>query len=78
MSLAGQTTGHEPASLIAVARAFQIGSLAYPVVYIISLVAALVAGRKKEALAEKIGLIPLCYLVLLGCLLAGWAALDRS
>ena len=77
MSLAGQTTGEVPVLLMAVARAFQIGSLIYPVVYLGSVVAALVTRKKNEEISAKIALVPLWFLALVCLLFVGWIALDR-
>lgn len=78
MSLAGYRTGTEPMLRMLVARAFQITSLLYPVVYLGSLIAALSLKKADEAAARKVTTIPFWFLLLIVAAFFGWMLLDRA
>jgi hypothetical protein len=74
MSLATPTRGDEPTLLVAVARCFQIGSLAYLPVYAFSLAATLSLLRKKgkERAALCLSILPIIYVAILTILFFVW------
>jgi hypothetical protein len=73
IGLASVWSGKEPLLLVVIAKSSIIGSISYPLVYLACLVAAVVmAINKRTAIAFKISLIPLVYLLILGLLLLVW------
>ncbi|CUV65739.1 membrane hypothetical protein [Sulfurovum sp. enrichment culture clone C5] len=77
MSLASPITGEEPILLVIVARAFQIASLMYPLVYFTSLARATSKRKEDEEIAIKIASIPLWFLMILGALLLLWIIVEK-
>lgn len=78
MSLAGVRTGYEPWLMRIVVPSFLVGSIIYPLVYIVSIglvVWAEYQGRSLFSLRASV--LPLLYLLLLGVLFLAWAWLDR-
>lgn len=75
MSLGAPATGGEPLLLTLASRGFLLGALAYPVVYVACLVAAL-ANRTPSA--PMVAALPLLYLAGLVALLGLWAIAERS
>lgn len=79
MSFAASHTNAEPFGLTLVVNLFLFSSTAYPVVYIICAVFAIIQIRKdKGKSAFSYGIVPIIYLVLLVGLLAAWAALSSN
>ena len=73
MGLMGHRTGDEPALLLLVAYSFLLGSIAYPAVYVICVVLAIVKVKSNESKAALyFGIGPLGYLLLLLGLWALW------
>jgi hypothetical protein len=79
MSLAGERSGKDPLLLTVVSRSFQLGSMAYPLVYVPCLVAAIrrLMGHDPHA-AAIISAIPLGLLALLAILFCAWRACERE
>jgi hypothetical protein len=79
MSFAAPHTNEEPFGLTLVVNIFLFSSTAYPIVYILCAVFAIVHIRKdKGKPAFSYGIAPIIYLVLLVGLLATWAALSSN
>jgi hypothetical protein len=73
IGLASVWPGNEPLLLVVIAKSSIIGSISYPLVYLACVVASVVmAINKRTAIAFKISLIPLVYLLILGLLLSVW------
>jgi hypothetical protein len=72
MSLAGHVSGDEPLLLLAVARSFIWGSLAYPAVYIPCLVVACALKQNRKKAALRFSVAPVLYLLALIALLGVW------
>ncbi|MBD1867332.1 hypothetical protein H6F95_08495 [Cyanobacteria bacterium FACHB-471] len=78
ISLAAPWTDNEPL-LTVVAKSVLIGSISYPLVYFVSLVMTLVMAKiRRTAIAFKISLVPLAYLLVLALLVAVWASLPSG
>jgi hypothetical protein len=77
MSLAGHRSGNEPALLMVVVYSFLLGSLAYPVVYIVCVIKALAQAGKDGKAALWFAAGPLGYLLLLVGLMFLWLGLER-
>lgn len=78
ISLASPWPGNE-LLLLVVVKSVLIGSISYPLVYFVSLVMALVMVKiQRTAIAFKISLVPLAYLLVLALLVAVWASLPSS
>lgn len=78
MGLSGVWSGNEPLWLVVVVKSSLIGSISYPLVYFASAVAAVVMTiNKRTAIAFKISLIPLAYLLVLGLLFLVWFWLNQ-
>jgi hypothetical protein len=79
ISLSGVWTGDEPLLLVIVAKSTIIGSISYPLVYLVSVVATVVMAKtKRMAIAFKISLVPLAYLLVLGLLVIIWIWLNQT
>lgn len=79
ISLSGVWTGNEPLLLVVVVKSSLIGSISYPLVYLASAVAAVaMAKNQRTAIAFKISLIPLAYLLVLGLLFLVWLRLNQT
>ncbi|MBD2463493.1 hypothetical protein H6G89_21035 [Oscillatoria sp. FACHB-1407] len=78
MGLAAPWSGDAERLLMAVVKSALIGSISYPLVYFASLIAALVmAITQRIAIAFKISLIPLAYLLVLSLLFIVWILLNQ-
>jgi hypothetical protein len=78
MSLAGHRSGNEPVSLMIVVYSFLLGSLAYPVVYIVCVIYALGQAGTRERAALWFAAGPLGYLLLLVGLMVLWGGMERT
>jgi len=77
MALAGHRSGHEPVILLLIAFAFVLGTTAYPVVYILCVVAAVACVKKaRGAPAVAYSAAPLAYLALMVGLAALWSVIG--
>lgn len=78
ISLSGVWNENESLLLIVVVKSCLIGSISYPLIYITSAVVSVVMARRQRiAIAFKISLIPLIYLLILSLLFVVWALLNR-
>ena len=79
MSLAGHSSGDEPALLVAVVNSFLWGSLVYPAVYVPCWALARSALKaNKEKVALRVSMAPLFYLGILVVLMLAWSRLQHS
>lgn len=76
MSLAGERMGHEAALLETVRTSFLIGTLVYPLVYILCAIAAVWVNKKDAAFAFKVSVVPLVFISILAVLCLGWFQLE--
>lgn len=77
MGLAGNRTGQEPELLMFVAYSFLVGSIGYPLVYLVCLFTArILVNKKKDGLAIKVSAVPLAFLGVLGALFMLWMLLG--
>ncbi|MDY0168588.1 MAG: hypothetical protein RBS80_18715 [Thermoguttaceae bacterium] len=77
MSLAGHRSGNEPALLVLVIKSFLLGSIAYPLVYLVCLALAVAKAAKNGCtVALWYGLGPLVYLLFLVGLMGIWFAME--
>jgi hypothetical protein len=77
MSLAAENHGKVPAVLRWIAGSFLFGSLAYPAVYLLCLLAFWVSRRRgSELWAGRFTMVPLGYLALLVMILMMWAGIE--
>lgn len=77
MSLFGHKTGNEPMQLVLVVYSFLLGSLAYPGVFAVCAVLAVIQTRSnRNWMALGFAALPYLYLVLLAGLFNAWASMN--
>ena len=77
MALAGHRSGDEPIILLLPGFAFVLGTTAYPLVYILCVVAAIAYMKKaRGAAAVACSTAPLAYLALMAGLAALWSVMG--
>lgn len=78
MGLAAQRSDNESLVLVLISYAFYIGTLAYPIVYLLGAGLAIVGARKKSKLAMGFAFSPIGYLLLLVGLAVIWALAEKG